>query len=251
MSEINGGEAAPQQQAQPQQQQGADLAPPPSGTFLKPPAGPGEGPKTVPYPVDYVDELRTKAAKLSSLEQQWQAEREAAEAKQNEIMAQKGEVEQAFANERNTWQAKLQTAEQKYTSLRDRLYSERLDATINEALMGRELAGGDEKTKAAAASYARKVLRDDLIVVEGDDGTINVVDKASRRPAADVLRERLSSPELAIFLAPSTRGGSGTDGARPPANPQSGPPSLLDEMVAHHNAAPVIQHGFGLGPRSH
>ena len=39
-------------------------------------------------------------------------------------------------------------------------------------------------------------------------------DRETRRPAADYLKERLDSPEFAVFFTATHRGGAGSDGTR-------------------------------------
>jgi hypothetical protein len=92
----------------------------------------------------------------------------------------------------------------------EQLLSERLtdkkEVAISAALAGVQWANE------FAMSDARAVLDSRFEAVRDDAGTISVVDKATRRPAADVVKEWINSPASAHYRAPSTTGGSGSKG---------------------------------------
>lgn len=227
-------------------------APQPSPDFQRPPVGAPGGPPippTVPLTVDEYQRLRGLESQFAEFQRQQQAAIEAEQAKANELLAAKGQVEEAFTAERANWQTKLQKQQEEYQRLRESYHGEKVDAVLADALSGVVFAGPDDASRAEAARLLRKILRDELDAVPSPDGAVSVVDKASRRPAADVIRERLSDPKLAFFLASRNGGGSGTDGTRPPANAPYQPGSL-DAIAASYRAAQGQYPAFGLGPRS-
>ena len=84
--------------------------------------------------------------------------------------------------------------------------------------------------------------------VRDPQGTPLTRSRSDLRPAADYLKARLESPELAFFFAASSRGGSGSDGTRPPAPPQ--PPAAVlapDQQVKAWQASNGTP-AFGLAP---
>ena len=96
----------------------------------------------------------------------------------------------------------------------------------------------------------RRLLQDDFETTRDASGALVVREKVSGRPAAEVLRERLDSPQFAIFFAPSSRGGSGTDGTRPPASLQPTQPGSLDAIVADWRNRQTQYQSFGLRPKA-
>lgn len=100
----------------------------------------------------------------------------------------------------------------------------------------------------------RKLLELEIESVIGPEGAPITRDRTTLRPAADYLKERLTSSEseFAAFLAPNKpSGGSGTDGTRPPATPNTPPPVAMspDETVKAWQATKQSVPSFGLFPQ--
>lgn len=244
---MDGANPAPQAPAEaPAAPQPQQAAPQPDPTFQRPPVGSPErpAPQTVTIPLDVWQETASYKHKLAEFEAQQRAALEAEQQKALLAMAQKGEVEQALEKQREHLLAKEREAQARYAALQESYNAEKINAELATATSGVRFASDE------AARVFRASVRDLLTVVDNPDGSKSVVDRVGRRPAADVIRERLSDPSLAFYLAADSRGGAGTDGTRPPANPPQGPPSLLDEMLAARDAQPALFGGIGLGPKS-
>ena len=231
----------------------APVAPPahqppaqPSEIFQRPPVGAPGGPppqQTVTVPLDVWQEAHAYKQRLSEFEAQRNAAVEAEAQKAIRAMAEKGQIEQAFEEHRKLYATKEQEAQQRYAALAESYNGEKINAELATATSGVRFASDE------AARVFRASVRDLLTVVENPDGSKVVVDRVGRRPAADVIRERLSDPSLAFYLAPSTtRGGAGTDGTRPPANTQIQPGSL-DAIAAEFQARQGQYPAFGLAPK--
>lgn len=222
----------------------ASQAPAPDPTFQRPPVGTPErpAPQTVTIPLDVWQEAASYRHRLAEVEAQRQAAVEAEAQKALLAMAQKGEVEQALEKQRELLTTKEREAQARYAALLDSYNSEKINAELATATSGVRFASDE------AARVFRASVRDLLTVVENPDGSKAVVDRVGRRPAADVIRERLSDPSLAFYLQPSGRGGSGTDGTRPPANPQQPQPGSLQAIAERFNAASAASQSFGLKP---
>lgn len=237
------GQAAPAQQAQ---------APAVNPTFQQPPTGAPGGPPippTIPLTVEEYQRLRGAERQLSEFQQQQQQAVEAAEQARIKALAEKGEVERALEEHRRLWQDKEQQALQKYATLETQVVQKDADTLVTSLIAERQVAGETPEIRAERTKILKSFLMPEIDSSRDPDGRFVHRDKASGRPAADVIRERLSAEALANFFAATSRGGSGTDGTRPPANPQTQPGSL--EAIAAEFAARQGQYpAFGLGPRT-
>lgn len=226
--------------------------------FAKPPAAQGEqreapapapaAPTSVQLTMEQVQHYMGLERRLQQIEADKQAEIEAKQREANLALAKSGEAEQALENEKKSWQAKQLESERRYKALEAQVFDERADAVLSGALNGQVFAGQDDAARASAARMLKTILRGEIEAVRDAAGQIVVRDKASGRPAADVLSERLSDPTLAFFFAPKSRGGSGGDGTRTPANQQQPSPGSLDANVAEFKARQGQYRTMGLGP---
>ncbi len=209
------GQAAPAPQAQ---------APQVNPTFQQPPTGAPGGPPippTIPLTVEEYQRLRGAERQLTEFQQQQQQAIEAAEQARIKALAEKGEVERALEEHRKLWQDKEQQALQKYATLEAQVVQKDADALVTSLIAERQVAGETPEVRAERAKILKSFLMPEIESSRDSDGRVVHRDKASGRPAADVIRERLSAEALANFFAASNRGGSGTDGTRPPANQTS------------------------------
>lgn len=197
------------------------------------------------------EEYRRLRSLESQLKEQQRLREEAIEAKESErlrALAEKGNVEEALTQQRASWERKHAEAQARYASLERQVFEERKTAAIAEAFHGRSFVGETAEQRADAAAMVRQLLRDEFETVRDASGSLSVRDKATGRPAAEVIVERLDSPRYAIFFAPSARGGAGTDGARPFAAPAPAKPGSL-EAIAHQWKDRQNQYrSFGLHP---
>lgn len=201
---------------QPQGQQPAAPVPQPAADFSRPPANVNQ----LYVPADEFRRLQEQAAELQRIRSEQQAAQEAARREQIRQQlatdplaafdAQRAELERQIADER--------TARQR---LEQERLDERLDATLDAALAGQPLVGDTPEERQRTAAMLRRILRDDFEAIRTPAGRVEVRERVSYRPADAVLSERLRSRDLAFFLAPTSRGGSGTDGTRTPAPQQS------------------------------
>lgn len=131
-----------------------------------------------------------------------------------------------------TWEQKHAEAVTRYSQLEQQVHSERKNTAIAEASYGRSFVGETSEQRGATAAMVRRVLADDFETTRDASGALVARNKVSGRPAAEDLRERLDSPQFAIFFAPSSHCGSGSDGTRPLASPQSTQPGSLESIVS-------------------
>lgn len=227
-----------------------ETAPPANPAFHKPPAGPGEGgrqqqqqapsmPTMISLPLDEYNHYRESVSQLTKIRDEQKAAFDAKEAEANQALAKAGQIEEAFANERKRWSEKEAEALHKYKELETQVFNEKIGAVLYEATSNKQFASDH------AAQSLRQLLRDQLEARREADGSIKVYEKGGHRPAADMLNERLSDPSLAYFFAPTTRGGSGSDGARHSAPPQQQhQPGSLEAIAEAWRAGQ--KGGFGL-----
>lgn len=222
-------------------------APAPNPAFHKPPAGPGEKPAapapppTVPLTVDEYNRLRGLESQLSQLQQAQQAALDAKEAERIQALADAGKIKEALEAKEQHWAEKQAEAVHKFKELETQVFGEKINTALHEATSGLSFANDH------AGQMCRQLLRDQLEARREADGSIKVYEKGGHRPAAELLRERLSDPSLAFFFAPTTRGGSGSDGARHSAPPQQqAQPGSLEAIAERWRAGQ--KGGYGLNP---
>ena len=221
-----------------------DFAHPPLGA-----AGNASVPPTIPLSVDEYQRLRSLEKQLDEFQRIQQSALEAKEAERLRALAEKGQIEEALAQQRKAWEQKHAEALSRYSHLEQQIHGERKNTAIAEALHGRAFVGETPEQRAGTAAMVRRLLQEDFETTRDASGALVVREKVSGRPAAEVLRERLDSPHFAIFFAPSSRGGSGSDATRPPASPQSTQPGSLDAIVSDWRNRQTQYQSFGLHPK--
>jgi hypothetical protein len=212
-----------------------------------PPAPPA--PTTVPLSVEEYQRLRSLEKQLEEFQKLQQCALEAKEAERLRLLAEKGQIEEALAQQRTAWEQKHAEVLSRYSQLENQVHTERKNMAIVEAFHGRSFVGETTEQRNATAAMVRRLLEDDFETTRDAGGALAVREKLTGRPAFDVLRERLESPQFALFFAPYSRGGSGADGTRPPASPQLSQPGSLDAIVADWRNRQTQYQSFGLRPK--
>ena len=151
--------------------------------------------RTVPLSVEEYQRLRLLEKQLEEFQKLQQTTIEAKEAERLRALAEKGQIEEALAQQRSAWEQKHAEALSRYTQLEQQVCTERKNAAIAEAFHGRAFAGDTPEQRAATAAMVRRLLQDDFEAARDSAGAIVVREKMSGRPAADVLRERLNTPQ--------------------------------------------------------
>lgn len=205
-------------------------------------------PEVVSLTAEEHQRLRSLESQLKEYQRLQEAAIEAKEAERLRALAEKGNVEEALAQQRAAWERKHAEAEARYAGLERQILDERKAAAIAEAFHGRAFVGETAEQKAAAAEMVRRLLRDEFETVREPSGALVVRDKATGRPAAEAIAERLDSPQYAIFFAPSARGGAGTDGSRPFAAPAPAKPGSLEAIANQWRDRQNQYQSFGLHP---
>lgn len=206
-------------------------------------------PSTIPLSVEEYQRLRSLEDQMEEVRKIQQSVLEAKEAERLRVLAEKGQIEEALSQQRKTWEQKHAEAVARYTQLEQQVHAERKNSAIAEALHGRAFVGETPEQRASAAAMVRRLLQDDFETTHDASGALVVRERVSGRPAAEVLRERLDSPQFAIFFAPSARGGAGSDGTRPLAGVLPPQPGSLDAIVSQWRNQQSRSQSFGLHPK--
>jgi hypothetical protein len=204
---------------------------------------------TIPLTVEEYRRLRSLEGQLEEARKIQQSTLETKEAERLRALAEKGQIEEALSQQRKAWEQKHAEAVARYSQLEEQVHAERRNSAIAEALHGRAFVGETPEQKAATAAMLRRLLQDDFETTHDASGTLVVREKLTGRPAADVLRERLESPQFAIFFAPSSRGGAGSDGTRVPTNVRQPQPGSLEAIVSQWRNQQSRNQSFGLHPK--
>jgi hypothetical protein len=205
-----------------------------------PSAGPAQGEER--------QRLRTLESQLREVQRQQEAALEMKEQERVRALAEKGQIEEALEQQRRAWERKHAEAVSRYTLLEQQVFGERKSAAIAEALQGRAFVGESAEQRSAAAAMVRRLLQDEFDTVREPSGTLVVRERASGRSAAEALRERLDSPQFAIFFAATSRGGAGGDASRPHFAPQGAQPGSLEAIVDQWKVRQNQYQSFGLHP---
>ena len=227
----------------------APAAPAPNAAFQQPPAGPGENreqskqapapPPTVPLTVEEYNRLRGLETQLAQFQREQQAAIDAKEAERIQALADAGKIKEALEAKEKQWSEKQAEALHKYKELETQVSNEKTNAVLLEVTSGLSFASEE------AAKMYRRELSDMIETRKDADGAFRVYEKGGHRLATEVLRECSNDPKFAFLFTPTTRGGSGSDGARHPAPPQQPPqPGSLDAIADAWKAGQT--EGFGL-----
>jgi hypothetical protein len=174
-------------------------------TVVAPEPKPAEPPK-IALSVEEYQRLTQSQARLAEIEAE---KRQLAEAKEQErlkALAEKGEIEKALTTLRESKDVEIRKAIEKADALETQILGGEKRTVITSGMFGADFRSD------AAAAQVRQLLEPQFESVRDAAGQIVVRDKATLRPAADVIRERLASPDFAHFLKPSTTGGAGSRG---------------------------------------
>lgn len=197
--------------------------PEPHPSLQRPPTGAPGGPElppTIALTLPEYHRLRDVERQLNDFHESAQKDLEAKEQARIQVLAEKGQIEEALKQQRAAWEQKHAEATSKFMALESQVLEERLDTVFTKAFMGRECIGQTAEQKALTAAMLINTLKSEFIAErEPSSGSIVTIHKPTRRPAADVLKEMLDSPLYSQYFAPTVRGGSGSDASRPPAIP--------------------------------
>ena len=176
--------------------------------FQQPPATASQ-PVVIPVSIDDFNRYRGLESQLQKIEAERSAERDRLAGENAKALAEKGEIQKALEETRKHWESKHSETQGQLATFEKQVFSERRDAVLASALTGREFISEH------AAQQLRQILTDQFETQRVASGSLVVREKVSGRPAADALRELLDAPTFAHFFKPTSRGGAGTDGARP------------------------------------
>ena len=192
--------------------------------------------------------LKALESQLKEYQRLQDAALEMKEKERLRALAEKGQIEEALDQQRKTWEQKHAEAVSRYTLLEQQVFGERKVAAITEACQGRTFVGETAEQRSAAAAMVRRLLQDEFETVRESSGALSVRERASGRPASEALRERLDSPQFAIFFAPTSRGGAGVDASRPYVAPRGAQPGSLEAIVNQWKDRQNQYQSFGLHP---
>lgn len=164
--------------------------------------------------------MQRERAELLQFRAQVEQQREKDEQERLTALAAKGQAEEALSQYKAAYDKRLNDEKHARIEVEQRWLGEKLNSTVAAALAGKRFAGTDQD---ATARMLRTILESEVEAVRDHQGNPLVRDRKTHRPAHEYLKERLDSPEFALFFEANTRGGTGSDGAQFPANaPTSG-----------------------------
>lgn len=233
------------------EQNGATPAPAPGGAQPQQaqpePKAEARDVKTINLLPDDYSAIQRELAELRAFQNETRTKHEAAEAERLKVLAAKGQAEDAMNQLKSAYETKVTELKAQNEATDRNWLDEKLSSTLAEALAGVEFAGVDPLV---TAQHVRKLLASEIEATMGRDRKPVVVERQTRQPAAEYIRDRLASPEFALYLKPAGKGGSGTDGTRSQPRAPGGPaqPGSLDAIVADFEARQGEYRSFGLHP---
>lgn len=208
--------------------------PPPAAAAPPAPESPKPAP-TISLSVDEYQRFRSLETQLAEVSKAQQAALDAKEQERLKILADKEGAEKALAEQRTSWETKHAEAVAAHSRLEAEIFTERKEGAIAAAFAGRTFAGDTPEQKSFTAGAVRRLLVDELETTRDAAGALHVREKGTGRPAAEVLKEKLDSPQFAVFLSASKTGGTGAGGDKPSlADPSKPPePGSIAESVSN------------------
>lgn len=220
-------------------------APAPAADFTKPPATENH----VFVPSAEFKAMQDELAQYKALRETQAKEAEKARIRELQKQA-KDDPLAALDAQRAALEAEIRSREERIQAMENDRLAERLEAEIDSVLSTYQLAGDTPEERAYYRTILKDHLRPQFVAEKTPAGNITVRERVSYRPADAVLHERLRGKSLALFLAPTTRGGSGSDGTRPPATTQQ--PELNEiqrQQVAYMKSLSQYP-AIGFGPKA-
>ena len=229
---------------------GTQAAPTPTTPVVLTPAAANASQATPPPTTPVMIQITTEEyrqslerdRKLADIEAQRRRDEEAKEAARLKAIAEKGDYERAMTELRTGLEAKAA----KEAELRAAAEAKLLDRE-KDLVIAASLAGTDWRSELAAKD-AMTILRDRFEAATDSAGNVAVVEKSTRRPAAEVLAQWKVSPAADHFVRPTSQGGAGATGSN---NPGSAPAvedritRQLKEVVKRVNLAPGLAGNYG------
>ena len=203
---------------------------------------------TIPLSVEEYQRLRSLESQVEELRMAKAAELEAKEADRIKALADRGRIEEALSQQRQAFESKLNDSTSRFAELERQIFAERKGAVIAQAFAGRMFVGESPERQAEAAMQLRSLLESRFETARDASGALVVRDKASGRPAGEVIRETLDSPSFAHFFAPSSRGGAGFDATRSMPNLTLPKPGSLDFIASEFKARQTKYGAIGMHP---
>lgn len=192
--------------------------------FQSPPAA--NGASLIQIPAEEWHRLRSLEPTLAEFQRKSQADIDAKEQERLKAIGDKDGVQRLLDESNKSWQSKLDAANGSIAKTREKYHGKALESALAGSLAGVQFVGENAEVQGRVAANFRSIIQGRFEVREDEGGNLEVRDKVSGRPAADVMKELLNAPEHQGFFAPKTRGGAGTDGsgsagnqADPNANP--------------------------------
>jgi hypothetical protein len=228
---------------------GGTVTPPPAPAPAPPPT-PEPPPGNITMSAAEYRQLLDSREELRRVQEAERARANQAELDRARALAERGQIEDALNTTRAGLQRDLELANQRAAALTQRVHERERRVALASAVAAAEAAAGF-----AVRPEARPVLEqlwaDHFEVVDDPTRTdaFLVRERATLRPIADVVAERLRQPASAMFLAATNPGGTARPGGvqpgttPPPAAAVAEPTNLGEALVAQFRevaaAAPI------------
>lgn len=197
---------------------------PPSPGFNSPPVASSASPVTIPaaelarFRALEAEYQEFQAKTLPELRTAHEAAMQAKEAERLQVLAERDGAVQILGSERQSWgdqqralEARVNEATSAAAASRQRHLDHVKAVALADALAGCVWSGESPEVRAKVAARFRRDLEPSFEVIE-ENGQAIVKEKATGRPISEVIPAILAAPDSQIYFAPSSRGGSGTDG---------------------------------------
>lgn len=178
-----------------------------------PPPMAASAPKTVILSEEQLQGFIATQTRLAQMESEQRTRDEAARAEKIQLLAQKGQIEEALKLQREESEKQLQSERNAKTLTEERAKRYALDSELGRALADHQLVTG-------GAVHLTRLLRDDFqIEAQGDTFAVRSKDY---RPVGEYIASMLGRPEYSCFVRSDRAGGiAGTGGQATTPTPQA------------------------------
>ncbi len=164
--------------------------------------------------VDDYQRFRGLEKQLADIRTEQQVALDAKERERLLALSAQGKAEQALDEQKKSWESKVTESNTKYGELERQVYDREKTRVLDSALVGRTFVGESPERQSAKAGQLRRLLESEYETTRLADGNLIVRHKATGRPAEDVLKESLASPDYEHFFKATSQGGAGGDATR-------------------------------------
>ncbi len=216
------------------------VAPAPATAAATPPPAAPVAPQTVTIPLEQLQAFTSIQARLAEHEEQTRRAAAEAQRREAEVLAERGNLQDALRQLREQSEQQLQAERQKAVEVQQRAQQYALDSELSRALSGENLVPG-------GVEQLSRLFRGDFVVEP--QGSAFQVRTPTYQSVPEYIKAQLGRPEYAHFLRAQNPGGGTASGqptqtppaAADPAPPAPQPRNMGEAVILHMQGLQKVQ----------